>query len=1371
MKKLTRRLSAFFICRNLSLLPLFIFCFGTLFSAQAGTFSSDFNSGLPVGATNYGNATVAATGGFTNSGVLKLTTAVGGQVGSFVINDLDAGQPIQSFVATFKVLIGGGSAADGFSFNFANDLPDAAFGETGAGTGLTVNFDTFANAGENAPALRVSIGGSVVLPEQLFPLRTGSQFVDVMVKLDPDGTLDVAYNGTVVISNLLASTLVNTPGRFGFGARTGGQFDNHFIDNLTIITKTSAGPFVESAAPLGSIVRPDAALNLILKDFTTQVNTNSIQLTLDGGAVAPTITSDGAGGTTVHYQPSTIFASGSTHSVNITFADNGTPTPTTNTFQYGFTTATYNPLATNLAVPASYANLSAPGFFIRYSQIGDLGSRDIFRAESQLANLLIDGSTGLPYVNLAAPNPTDSSFTYPETNVINYAFPPASAGNFPNDANVPGIPGPTTGNGSSYAMEAVTYLHLSPGFYTLGVNSSDGFKLSVADGADVFAPQEAIFSGVRDAADSTVSFSVGLDGYYPFRLVYFTGDPTYAPAPGTAIPSVEFFNIDSTGNKTLINDTNVIGYVPAFRAAITKPYVRSISPGLGESGVPGNTAITATLVNGSLTVQTNTILLQINGITVTPAISSTNTGVYTVSYQPPGVFPPNSTNQVSLAFTDSGSNRRTNIWSFTVANVMTPIWSIPAVNGTWVTAGSTERGLAYNPKTGHLILVSRAAAPAPAGGLGVAILDSTNGSVIGTMNIGDIATTGVGTFKLSMVGVAADGVIYICNLVVNGTTPFQIYRWANETAAPQLVYSANTIGGASRCGDDFRVRGSGSGTQIIANGNSVVTTSPIFTTTDGTNFTGTALNINGIAANVLRLGIAFGCGNTFYGETTGQPVSYVGFAGVPSTAASLITQYGIYDKNTNQSIGPIGIDLNNQRLIGNQTITPHNINLYDVPSLVPTPVKNFPIDQRNYASQNTSFGTGSVDFTPDGSRVFCLDTGNGIIAFSLAPKLAAPTICSQPQTNFYAPGGLAFVDVGGSGHLPQYQWRKNGVNISGATNRTLDIPNFQVANAGLYSVTISNSLGSVISSNALLDVRMTIDTQPASQVVSVGDTVNFNVAVSGGTAIYGYQWKFNDADLSGATNSTLTINNAQVGNAGSYTVAIRDSVGQILTSQVATLNVIVPGATNGTGTGLTGDYFSNQLKTFISPPTLTRIDPTVDFDFGVGSPDPSISVDTFTIRWSGQVQPRYSQTYTFYTITDDGVRLWVNGSLLIDKWIDQGPTEWSGTIPLSANQKYNIIMEYYENGGGAAAHLSWGSASEVKSIIPMTQLYPTLIPVGPALSARLGGGNLIISWNDPSFFLQSSTNVVGPYMDIPGATSPYTNTVFSDPQRFFRLRN
>jgi hypothetical protein len=147
----------------------------------------------------------------------------------------------------------------------------------------------------------------------------------------------------------------------------------------------------------------------------------------------------------------------------------------------------------------------------------------------------------------------------------------------------------------------------------------------------------------------------------------------------------------------------------------------------------------------------------------------------------------------------------------------------------------------------------------------------------------------------------------------------------------------------------------------------------------------------------------------------------------------------------------------------------------------------------------------------------------------------------------------------------------------------------------------------------------------------------------------------------------------------------------------------------GTGAGLLGSYWSNHLSSdpYSGAPTLVRIDPTINFNWGTGSPDPLISPDQFTIKWIGSVQAQFNETYTFYTTTDDGVRLWVDGQLLVDKWQDQGATEWSGSIALLAQQRYDVEMDYYENGGDASATLFWSSPSTPKSLIPQTQLYPT----------------------------------------------------------------
>lgn len=145
----------------------------------------------------------------------------------------------------------------------------------------------------------------------------------------------------------------------------------------------------------------------------------------------------------------------------------------------------------------------------------------------------------------------------------------------------------------------------------------------------------------------------------------------------------------------------------------------------------------------------------------------------------------------------------------------------------------------------------------------------------------------------------------------------------------------------------------------------------------------------------------------------------------------------------------------------------------------------------------------------------------------------------------------------------------------------------------------------------------------------------------------------------------------------------------------------------GNGTGLQGAYYANQSATLTDPPTLTRTDPTVDFDWGAGPPDPSLGAGPFAVRWTGTVQPQFNETYTFYVSAEDGVRLWVSGQLLLDQWVDQPLTEWSGSLTLVAGQNHLIKLEHYHHTGDAVAQLSWSSPSTPKAIIPQSQLYPT----------------------------------------------------------------
>ncbi|GAB3643136.1 PA14 domain-containing protein [Spirosoma arcticum] len=143
----------------------------------------------------------------------------------------------------------------------------------------------------------------------------------------------------------------------------------------------------------------------------------------------------------------------------------------------------------------------------------------------------------------------------------------------------------------------------------------------------------------------------------------------------------------------------------------------------------------------------------------------------------------------------------------------------------------------------------------------------------------------------------------------------------------------------------------------------------------------------------------------------------------------------------------------------------------------------------------------------------------------------------------------------------------------------------------------------------------------------------------------------------------------------------------------------------GTGTGLRAEYYNNQSLT--APIVLSRIDATVDFDWGTNSPAPGISADNFSVRWTGQVQAPVSGNYTFATRSDDGVRLWVNGTLLINNWTGHAPTTNTGpSMALLAGQRYDIRMEYFEGPVGAVAKLLWDYPGQGRQAIPQRQLHP-----------------------------------------------------------------
>jgi uncharacterized repeat protein (TIGR03806 family) len=138
------------------------------------------------------------------------------------------------------------------------------------------------------------------------------------------------------------------------------------------------------------------------------------------------------------------------------------------------------------------------------------------------------------------------------------------------------------------------------------------------------------------------------------------------------------------------------------------------------------------------------------------------------------------------------------------------------------------------------------------------------------------------------------------------------------------------------------------------------------------------------------------------------------------------------------------------------------------------------------------------------------------------------------------------------------------------------------------------------------------------------------------------------------------------------------------------------------GNGLEGDYYNGPNFGSL---VLSRIDADVNFDWALGSPNPLVPVDNFSARWTGYVVTQYSETYTFFTSSDDGVRLWVDDILLIDEWNGQAETEHSGQIVLSAGQAVSLRLEWFDGLEDAVVKLLWSSASTAKGIIPGQYLF------------------------------------------------------------------
>ncbi len=144
---------------------------------------------------------------------------------------------------------------------------------------------------------------------------------------------------------------------------------------------------------------------------------------------------------------------------------------------------------------------------------------------------------------------------------------------------------------------------------------------------------------------------------------------------------------------------------------------------------------------------------------------------------------------------------------------------------------------------------------------------------------------------------------------------------------------------------------------------------------------------------------------------------------------------------------------------------------------------------------------------------------------------------------------------------------------------------------------------------------------------------------------------------------------------------------------------------------------------------LTRTDPQIDFNWGTGAPDPAVGVDKYSVKWVAELEAAFSDTYTLWAQSDDGVRVWLDGELIIDRWIDQSAT-WAESQPiaLAAGERHTLEMAYYENGGDAVARLHWASPTQPKRAVDALLLPRFAQNPDPANGAVIQQTWVMLSW-------------------------------------------
>jgi len=345
----------------------------------------------------------------------------------------------------------------------------------------------------------------------------------------------------------------------------------------------------------------------------------------------------------------------------------------------------------------------------------------------------------------------------------------------------------------------------------------------------------------------------------------------------------------------------------------------------------------------------------------------------------------------------------------------------------------------------------------------------------------------------------------------------------------------------------------------------------------------------------------------------------------------------------------------------------------------------------------------------------------------------APAIIAQTGDVTTSAGNSVTFTVTAAGTATlHYQWQLNGADVSGWTNSSLTLNNVQPANAGTYSVSVTNDFGSAAGTNAALTVNNSapvITSQPATQTNLVNTSATFGVSAKGSVP-FSYQWFFNGASISGAVSNYLVVTNLQLSSAGNYSVIISNAYGQA-TSVNARLTVI---------SSRVIDYFPNGYATLVQPTNIGNVTAIA----AGASHTLALRKDGTVIAWGNNL---YGQTNIPAGLTNIIAIAAGNNHCLALKsdgtavaWGDYGygqggvPAGLSNVVAIASGPTYNLAL----NSDGTVT--GWGSDIYGQTDIPDGLTNVQSIFAGYYNGYAIKSDGALVQWGDGPVWQHNGTN-------------------------------